>query len=62
MDECLIPARLVPHLSAATPVDEAVEVLAEGAIGRALIVEDGALVGILTMSDIARALAFGRPV
>ena len=32
--ECLIPARLVPHLSAATSVDEAIEVLAESAIDR----------------------------
>ena len=62
VDECLIPARLVPRFSPTTPADEAVAELAEGAIGRALIVEAGALVGILSMSDIARALAVGRPV
>lgn len=38
VDECLIPARLVPRFSASTPVDEAVKVLAEGAIGRAKMV------------------------
>jgi Zn-dependent protease len=60
--ECLIPVRLVPHFAATTPALEAAEELAQGGSGRALIVEDGALVGILSLSDIARALAFGRPV
>jgi Zn-dependent protease len=62
VDECLVPAHLVPRLAATTPVEEAVEELGERGGGRALIVEDGALVGILSLSDVARALAFGRPV
>ena len=62
MEECLIPARLIPSFPAATPAADAAEQLAQGTSGRALIVEDGTLVGILCLSDIARALAFGRPV
>ena len=60
--DCMIPERLVPRFSAATSAAEAAEELAQGTSGRALIVEDDALVGILSLSDIARALAFGRPV
>jgi CBS domain protein len=60
--EYLIPAYAVPRFSPATPAGEAADELARGACGRELIVEDGELVGILSLSDIARALAFGRPV
>jgi Zn-dependent protease len=59
--ESLTPADLVPSFPAATPAAEAADELARGRAGRALIVEDGALVGILCLSDVARALSFGRP-
>jgi Zn-dependent protease len=62
VDEYLIPADAVPRFSPATPAGEAADELARGACGRALIVEGGELVGILSLSDIARALAFGRAV
>lgn len=61
VDDYLIPVRLVPHFAVNTPALEAAQELAQAAVGRALIIEDGALVGILSLSDVARALAFGRP-
>jgi Zn-dependent protease/CBS domain-containing protein len=58
VSECMIPADSVPRLAPATPASDAVEALAEGSSGRALVVDrDGSLVGILSLTDIARALA-----
>ena len=62
VDDCLVPLDLIPCFSAAMPAVEAAEELVQRASGRALIVDDGGLVGILSLSDIARALAFGKPV
>ena len=44
--ECMVPAASVPHLAPGTPASDAVEVLAGGASGRAVVVDgDGRLVG-----------------
>ena len=59
----MLPAASVPHLTPDTPAADAVTLLAGGASGRAVVVDDGGrLVGILSLTDVARALAAGRPV
>ncbi len=62
VDECLVPLDEIPCFSATMPAAEAAEEIVERASGRALIFDAGGLVGILCLSDIARALAFGKPV
>jgi CBS domain-containing protein len=59
----MIPATGVPQLTAETPATDAVGALAGASSGRGLVVDaTGRLVGILSLTDIARALAAGRPV
>ncbi len=48
-------------LEAATPLDEAARRLLQGPSHEALVVEGGRLVGILTHSDLLRALVPGSP-
>jgi Zn-dependent protease/predicted transcriptional regulator len=61
--ERMVPAELVPHLTPETAAAGAVDTLNRGAAGRAVVVDaEGRLVGILSLSDVARALAAGRPV
>jgi CBS domain-containing protein len=61
--ECMVAATSVPQLAPETPAADAVEALADASSGRALVVDaSGRLVGILSLTDIARALAAGRPV
>ena len=62
VDECLIPADAIPAFPATMPAMQAADELVRRSSGRALVIDDGKLVGILCLSDIARALAFGRPV
>ena len=63
VEDCMLPAASVLHLTPGTPAADAVTLLAEGASGRAVVVDDdGRLVGIVSLTDIARALAAGRPV
>ncbi len=49
------------RLEAATPLDEAARRLLQGPAHEALVVEDGRLVGILTHSDLLRALVPRSP-
>jgi CBS domain-containing protein len=59
----MVAATSVPQLAPETPAADAVEALADASSGRALVVDaSGRLVGILSLTDIARALAAGRPV
>ncbi len=61
--ECMVAATSVPRLAPDTPAAAAVEALASASSGRGLVVDAaGRLVGILSLTDIARALAAGRPV
>lgn len=63
VEECMIPAEAVPHLTPGTLASDAVEALAGASSGRGVVIDDrGRLVGILSLTDIARALAAGRPV
>ncbi len=60
--ECMIPADQVPQLAPDSPASEAVDLLAR-TIGRALVVDAaGRLVGILSLTDVARALAVRRAI
>jgi Zn-dependent protease/CBS domain-containing protein len=59
--ECMLTASQVPQFTSQTPVADALDQLAQGA-GRGLVLADGKLVGIVSISDIARALVLGRAV
>jgi CBS domain-containing protein len=52
-----VMTRAVVSLPSATTVEEAAEVMRRSRIHRVLVMDDGSLVGIATMSDIAAAVA-----
>ena len=58
----VIRASEVPCFSPSTPAAEALDELAASRTGRGLVLSDGELVGIVSVTDVARALALGRPV
>jgi CBS domain-containing protein len=58
----MVPAEAVPQLTPETPAVDAAELLADRSAGRGVVLDRGRLVGILSLSDVARALAAGRPV
>jgi len=60
--ETMIPAEDVPELTPDTPAADAIDLLADRSAGRGVVLDRGRLVGILSLSDIARALAIGQPV
>jgi Zn-dependent protease len=53
--DCMLPADQVPTLSEDEPLEQALMELSNG-VGRGLVLDDGRLVGFLSMSDLARAL------
>lgn len=53
--DVMVPADSVPVLDPETPMMEALVALRAG-IGRAVVVKDGSIVGILSISDVAKAL------
>lgn len=57
--ECMTPLARVPVLSPETPLEDAVGALGESDLGRALVIEDEKLVGLLSVTDVARALELG---
>jgi Zn-dependent protease/CBS domain-containing protein len=60
---CMIPIQDVPQLQPWEPAWEAMQVLAPSRIGRALVLdEQDGLVGILSLTDLARALAARRAI
>lgn len=62
VDECMVPLERVP---VARPDEEAAEALvriAASEVGRALVIADGRLVGLLSISDLARAVSIAGPV
>ncbi|MCC6222103.1 MAG: site-2 protease family protein [Thermoleophilia bacterium] len=59
--DCMLPLDTVPVLDPGDELVEAASALAEGTAGRALVLEDGRLVGLLSLTDIARALEVGGP-
>jgi Zn-dependent protease/predicted transcriptional regulator len=56
---CMLPADEVAELREDEPAVDALGELAERGTGRAVVVEDGRLVGMLSRSDLARALQVG---
>jgi Zn-dependent protease/CBS domain-containing protein len=57
--ERMLPATEVPRFSSDTEVIDALTELSESGLGRALVVEDDLLVGLLSITDIAHALEAG---
>jgi CBS domain-containing protein len=53
----MIPAKDVVRVSASTPAGDALDLMLERESGRALVLEGGRLVGILSLTDVARAVA-----
>jgi CBS domain-containing protein len=52
----------VPAFSPGTPAIEALDELVTSRAGRGIVLEDDRLVGIISATDLVRALALGRPV
>ena len=60
---CMIPIQDVPQLRPWEPAWQAMQLLTDGRIGRAVVLDaDGDLVGILSLTDLARALAAHRAI
>ena len=53
--DCMVPRDDVPTVGQDEAADEAFRELVQDGSGRALVVEDGRLVGLLTVADLARA-------
>jgi len=58
--DTMIPLEEVPQLTEDEPAVDALTELSEPRATRALVVEDGHLAGLLSISDLARALEVGR--
>jgi CBS domain-containing protein len=58
--DTMIPLEEVPQLTEDEPAVDALTELSEPRANRALVVEDGHLAGLLSISDLARALEVGR--
>jgi Zn-dependent protease len=58
----VVSAGRVPAFSPDTPAMEALDELVASRAGRGIVLEGGRLVGILSTTDLVRALALGRPV
>jgi Zn-dependent protease/predicted transcriptional regulator len=61
VEECMLPLEQIPVLSSDVPVAEAFAEVASSHVRRALVVDDGRLTGILSITDLLRALELGRP-
>ena len=59
--ECMVPLRDVPTLAADEPLMEALDDLAGSVVRRGLVLDGGRLVGLLSITDLARAMELGRP-
>jgi Zn-dependent protease len=57
--ECLIPAEQVPSLTGDERAIDALGELSDSDVNRAVVLEHGRLVGLLSVSDLARALQAG---
>lgn len=58
--DCMLPREQVPMLTEGEAADEAFQQIAQSEIGRALVVSDGHLAGLLSISDLARAIESRR--
>ena len=59
--EAMIPREEVPLLNEEEPAIDALAELSTSDVNRGLVVDDGRLVGLLSITDLARALEVGRP-
>ena len=60
--ECMLPCDQVPQLVAEETAIDALAQFAASEVNRGLVIEDDHLVGLLSITDLARALEVGRPV
>jgi Zn-dependent protease len=61
VEDCMVPLQEVPVLNPGLPVADALGEVAGSRLRRALVVEDGDLAGILSITDLMRAVELGRP-
>ena len=59
--DCMLSRDEVPTVPEDEPAAEALQELAQTGVGRALVVEDGRLAGLLSLTDLARAAQLGPP-
>ena len=59
--DCMVERDQVPLLSPRTLLADALPILAQNTLRRALVLEDDRLVGLLSITDLARALEVGPP-
>jgi Zn-dependent protease/CBS domain-containing protein len=59
--ECMVPVEETPIFRPDEPLTEALERLGGSDLNRGLVLEDGRLVGLLSITDVARALEIGGP-
>ena len=55
--ECMLPLGDVPQVPEDEPLVDAISALGPGSPGRALVVRDGEVVGLLSVTDVGRLLA-----
>jgi Zn-dependent protease len=61
VEDCMLPLEQVPVISPGLPVTEALGEIAASDVRRALVVSDGRIEGILSITDLLRAIELGRP-
>jgi Zn-dependent protease/predicted transcriptional regulator len=59
--DCMLPADRVPVLEEDESAVEALAELSESQVHRGLVLEDGRLAGLISITDLARALEIGAP-
>jgi CBS domain-containing protein len=57
----MVPVDKMPIFHPDEPLTEALERLGASDLNRGLVLEDGRLVGLLSITDVARALEIGGP-
>jgi CBS domain-containing protein len=62
VDGCMLPLSEVPVVNEDTPAPEALQTIGASRERRALVVRDGLLVGLLSATDLVRALETPRPL
>ena len=59
--DAMLPLEYVPELTEEDDLVDALAKLGSSGVGRGLVVEDGRLAGLLSLTDLSRALEIGRP-
>jgi CBS domain-containing protein len=59
VESCMLPLDEVPQLTPGQLAADALPALAGGELGRALVLDQGRLVGLLSVSDLVRVLEIG---